>query len=81
MLYRSYAIIKNDNGIEIDEPFTDIIDRKGYLIIDKEEYARRIIENEDVSELDESDIMIIVDDYLTEFSEEITNLIMEIRCE
>lgn len=82
MIYRSYATIKNDNGIEIDEPFTDVIDRKGYLIIDKEELARRIIDENDVTDMDECDIMAIVEDELHEIgSWEITDMILEMRYE
>lgn len=82
MRYKSYVTIENDNGKIIEEGLDDIIDRYGYLIIDKEMLARRIIDENDITDMDECDIMALVDDELNEIgSWEVTDMILEMRGE
>ena len=65
---------------QVEDLFNDVLDDKNYLVIDKELFARSIMDKENVKDLNEMDLITIVNNSFGEFTQDIVELIMEMRC-
>jgi len=77
MNYRNYAIIEYLGETEINESFNEVLDKGNYLIIDKEEFARQILETYKDTVSDDKDWDIIIDNELAEYRSDILGLLQE----
>jgi hypothetical protein len=80
MKYRNFALIEYQGETEISENFNDILDKKNYIIIDKEDFARKTIEkhNDDINDIDDADWDIIVSKELSQCKSDILGILLEI---
>ena len=77
MKYRNFALIEYQGETEISEYFNEVLDKKNYLIIDKEEFARQILETYKDNDLSDSDWDIIVDNELAQYRSDILGCLQE----
>ena len=82
---KNWVIIDSNDGYnndiqEVEDLFNDVLDEKNYLVIDKELFARSIMDKENVADLNEMDLITIVNNSFGEFTQDIVELIMEMRC-